>query len=612
MVLPIGLGAFLKIFEKWSIVKMISRRHFLTGQKASVMGNLKIQLAAIATCLIAVAMAFGFFGPDLAKSAMGDALPWWQLALGAFVFAGLCSVVVYSILERALNPVMHLTDHFVRMRLGDLDPRLPVEGPEEMQRLARAFNETMGELELQIRTAEEEKQATERGRQFLIEQLEASNRFKALAESLPFGLVLADANLTVVYQNGISRSGFLQLADFLAWNADEVVGHSLVRLFPDQRAAHEIISAPDRLPYETTYDIGPYQIRFITGPVWSEDEEYLGPVLLWEVLGLESLKADTALPDLDERALDEMVEAAEQVEIATSSFGDTPTNAVSNDVESPEYEHRLARQLMAAENQLKRGTALVGRSIRLLSERLSTVTSMVEALCNEGDNLHRSLEETRQRTQNATYLTTERSESLWELVQEMGGMEERTRATTMLVKRLKKTLDSTETITQSIGKLSDVVEHMVLEARLEAGRAGDAGDGMMVIVEEIRKIGRETTRVNKDVKKRMDDLKGEVEDALALLEEDRREVRSGGRIARRAENALERIERDLSDVEERTNLLAEMTAGQSEIGAHIAAQLSELTELINVTQRVAGEQARTVEKLLREADSRASAVGVEK
>ena len=571
------------------------------------MGNLKIRLAAIVTCLIVAAMAFGFFGPDLAKSAMGDALPWWQLALGAFVFAGLCSVVVYSMLERALNPVMHLTDHFARMRLGDLDIRLPVEGHREMRRLAQAFNEAIGELEVQIRTAEEEKQAAERGRQFLFEQLEASNRFRDLAESLPFGLVLADVNLTVVYQNDMSRSGFLQLADFLSWNAEEMVGHSLARLFPDERAAREIIGDPERLPYETIYDIGPYKIRFIAGPVWSQEEEYLGPLLLWEVLGLESRKADTTLPDLDERALDEMVEAAEQVEIAGPGIGD-----ISKHIESPEDERLLAQHLMDAENQLKRGTALVGRSIRLLSERLSTVTSMVEALCNEGDNLHRSLEETRQRTQNATYLTTERSESLWELVQEMGGMEERTRATTMLVKRLKKTLDSTETIAQSIGKLSDAVEHMVLEARLEAGRAGEAGAGMMLIVDEIRKIGRETARVNKDVKKRMDDLKGEVEDALALLEEDRREVRSGGRIARRAENALERIERDLSDVEERTNLLAEMTAGQSEIGAHIAAQLSELTELINVTQRVAGEQARTMEKLLREANLHASATSVEK
>ncbi|MDP6040107.1 MAG: hypothetical protein QGG64_16270, partial [Candidatus Latescibacteria bacterium] len=96
------------------------------------------------------------------------------------------------------------------------------------------------------------------------------------------------------------------------------------------------------------------------------------------------------------------------------------------------------------------------------------------------------------------------------------------------------------------------------------------------------------------------------EDVLSLLEEDRREVRANGRIARRAENALERIERDLSDVEERTGLLAEMTVGQSEIGSHIAEQLKELTELINVTQRVAGEQNRIVAEFRTDPDHQTS------
>lgn len=575
------------------------------------MNNLKIRLAIITTGMILLGMVLGFYGPQLAQSAMGDTLEWWQLALGAFIYVGFCSVLVYSLLERALNPIIHLTDQFLRMRLGDLDTRLPVEGPEEMRRLAQAFNETIDDLEMQLREITEEKHSAERGRQFVVEQLEASQRFKLMADALPFGLVMADADLTVVYQNTMSESGFFQLSDFLDWDAQNVEGGSVAQLFFDADEAQEILSSPDKLPYEMSYNIGPYRIRLVAGAMTSEEDDYMGPVVLWEVLGLESSKADEDLPDLDENVLEELVdEAAILEEAATQRATDNDLMVEEDRPVQPmgTNDQTLAHQLVVAERQLNRGTTLVGRSVRLLSERLNTVKSMVEALCNEGDNLHRSLEETRQRTQNATYLTTERSESLWELVQEMGGMEERTRATSMLVKRLKKTLESTDTITQSIGRLSDGIEHMVLEARLEVGRAGDAGVGMGVIVEEIRKIGRETTKVSKDIKKRMDDLQSEVADALALLEEDRKEVRSGGRIARRAEHALERIERDLSDVEERTNLLAEMTAGQSEIGSHIATQLSELTELIHVTQRVAGEQARIMSGLLREAESRANEV----
>ena len=118
--------------------------------------------------------------------------------LAAFVFVGLCGVVLYGILGRALNPILSLTDHFSRMVVGDLNLRLPVDGAEEMQNMAVVFNEMMGELELQIRDVTEEKQAAERGRQYLVEQLEASQRFTALADSAPMGIVLADPDLNIV------------------------------------------------------------------------------------------------------------------------------------------------------------------------------------------------------------------------------------------------------------------------------------------------------------------------------------------------------------------------------------------------------------------------------
>lgn len=606
------------------------------------MDNFKLRLVILAGVMMLLAMALGFFGPDLVQTAMGDELDiqWWQLVLGGIVFVGLCGLILFNMLERALRPVINLTDNFMRLQLGDLAPRLPVEGPDEMQQLARSFNETMSELEMQIRDITEEKQAAERGRQFVVEQLEASQRFKTLSDNLPIGLICADENLNVIYQNETSETGLIQLSEYLSWDSESLQGNPVSEIFPDPEAAEALLSSPHNLPYETTYDLGPYKVRVQAGAVVSEEDEYLGPVVLWEVLGLESSKADESLPDLDEDILEEMVEEVGMMddELTLDSDSDeVPMEEIPMEVDyeepvpladfeleevepdlleepeprsdatpSQEHQQALAEGLVNADRQLTRSTTLVGRSVRLLSERLATIMSMVEALCNEGDNLHHSQEEMRQRTQSVAYLVTERSESLWELTQEMGGLEERTRATAMLIKRLKKTLDDTDQITETIGHLSDAIDHLVVQARLETSRVGEAGEGLNIIVDEIRKLGREAVRVNKDVKKRMDTLGGEAEDALALLEEDRREVRSGNRIARRAESALERIEKDLSEVEERTTLLTEMTSGQSEISTHVANQLSELTELLNVTQRVASEQSRMVSSILANADAHVS------
>ena len=544
------------------------------------MANLKIRLSIVATLLILVALSFGWLGPYLAQRASEQIQP-LHLGLAAFIFVGLCGVGFYGMLERGLRPVLTLIDTFSRMRAGDLDPRIPVEGPEEMQGVARAFNEMIGDLELRIRDIEDEKQAAARGRQYLAEQLTACQQFKFLVDSAPSGILLADVELTVIYQNAASESGFVQLADFFPWNAEVIVGRPLPMLYSDEDEAREILSNPDRLPYETNVTIGPYKVRFLAGPVYDSDEDYVGPMLFWEVVGEEA--QPEAMAEERTTGVEETIASAPEVEVAEEVLD--AQLVVSN-------QRGETSNSMAVAGRVSRGATLVDRSVRLLSDRLSTVVSMVEALCSEGDNLHSCLEDARQRTQNTAYLASERSEALWELVDEMNGQGERTRASAMLLRRLQKGMRDVDSITASVASLADSIEHMVVEARLEAGRAGDEVAGIRAVVDEIQKLGRETLRVRKDIEKKLDRMRNEVDDVLTLLEEDRRETRTGGRLARKAESALGRIERDLTDMNERTNLLAEMAAGQSEIGSHIADQMGQLKELVNVTMRVAHEQAR--------------------
>ena len=213
------------------------------------MRNLKMRLAGAAVVFILVAMGLGWYGPRMLDG-VSEHVRFVYLGLAAFVFVGLCGVVFHGMLERALKPVVALTEHFVRMRAGDLNPRLPAEGPDEMQQLARTFNEMMEELELQIREVTEEKYAAERGRQYLQEQVEACQRFKDLADAVPVGIVLTDADLNVVYQNVASEAGFLQLTPHLSWNTEVVVGRSLSFLYPDEEHARQVLSDPEGLPFE--------------------------------------------------------------------------------------------------------------------------------------------------------------------------------------------------------------------------------------------------------------------------------------------------------------------------------------------------------------------------
>lgn len=550
------------------------------------MKNLKLRLTLIAVGLILVSMLLGLLAPRVALDA-SDQIKDEHLAVAAFVFLGLCGVLFHELVERALSPVMNLSDNFVRMRAGDLNPRLPVEGSEEMQQLAHTFNDMLEDLEIQIRDITEEKYSAERGRQFLQKQLETSQKFKAALDAAPVGILLADHDLNIIYQNEASETGFLQFTDQLSWNTDVVVGRSLTLLYEDEEEARGILSDQDRLPYESSARVGPYSLQLMAVPITLEEGDYLGPLLMWDTVlksaesegdEFELMADDPDIQDLDEDM--GLTLLAEEMEVEEQEATVSVEEAQASPIQDPD--------------SFKRGATLVGRSVRLIKDRISTISSMVEALCNEGDSLRKSLEEIRQRTQNAAYLTSERSEVLWDLVNEMNGVGERSKASNTLVKRLKKGLNDADKISSSVTHLADSIDHLVLEARLEIGRAGDAGSVMKVVVDEIQKLSREATRLNKDVETKLDKIRNEVEDMVSLFDEDRREARAGGRLARRAGHALGRIERDLTEVDERTDLLAEMGVGQAEIGSHVASQLENLGELVNVTVRVAREQVRLV------------------
>ena len=555
------------------------------------MKNLKFRLSLFATGLVLLAIALGWLGAYLTQDPSRQ-IGTDRLALAAFLFVGLCGFALYVLVERGLSPIVALTDTFARMQAGDLNPRLLVEGPQEMRQMAEAFNEMMSDLEIQIRNVTDEKHQAERSRQYLLEQISASERYSAMVESAPVGIVFADAELNIVYQNATSESGFVQLSSFLEWNAEVVVGRPLSILFPDEEHAREILSDPDRLPYEAHGQIGPYGVRYLAGSVYSSEGDHAGTLLMWEVDSGVEAPAEASVVDGDWGE----VERAEDYPSLEAAEGGASTGG-SNNGTQPEAAARL-----------RRGASLVGRSIRLLSDQLSTITSMVEALCNEGDNLRRSLEDTRQRTRHAAYLTADRSEALWELVSEMGDLGERTRTTATVAKRLQKATEKADAVSSGVSDLADAIQHVVREARMEMGRAEGSTGGMKAVVDEIQVLGKECARLKKDVEAKLARIRQDADDVASSLDEDRREVRAGVRLSRRADHALGRVERDLTDVDERTDLLTEMAVGQSEIGAHIADQLDRLTKLVDTTARVAREHARMVEGA---GGSQEAGVGVE-
>lgn len=597
------------------------------------MANLRFRLTIISIGLVLVALALGWFAPTL-MAMMPEQTTSVHLLAAAFVFVGLCGVAFYTLMERALNPVMRLIDTFTRMRAGDLNPRLPVEGPEEMRRMARGFNDMVEELETQIRDIEVEKQSAERARQTAEEQLSASERFHWGIDAAPVGVVITDANLQVVYQNPASESGFLQLDAFDA----NVVGSPVTALFPDRDEADEALSDPDRLPYEADVTVGPHLLHFIASPLFDEDEEYAGVILLWEESDrvtpateeieepsfpaefVESLEEEDAFdfnenletvdPDsgIDEDVLaevDELEADVDAFEMVDEDFEMVDEDEVLVDeafveegfgeTEPEPGNNGMPVQPAPAAGEVRRSAKLVRRSVGLLAERLAGVATSVDALCDEGDSFRRTIEDIRNRAERADQLEEERAEPVHDLLDETTRVAARREQTASLARSLKRGLADAAELGQAVDRLRGSIEHLVVSSKVELGRMGEETGGVRVVIDAIGDLGEEARRLGESTNARLRELGEQMDEVIELVRSESDAEGHEQRLRARAAKALARLEEREDETSQRNDLLAEMARGQAEIARHIAKQIGELSELVTLTSKVAAEQVEIVE-----------------
>lgn len=584
--------------------------------------NLRFRLTVISVGLVLIALALGWFAPTLIEMLPEQVTPVHLLA-ATFVFVGLCGVAFYSLMERALNPVMRLIDTFTRMRAGDLNPRLPIEGPEEMRRMARGFNDMVEDLETQIRDIEVEKQSAERDRHTLDERLADVLRFQWSIDAAPVGIVITDANLNVVYQNPASASGFIQL-DAFDDSDRTIVGESIVSLYPDDLDAGSVLSDPDRLPYEVDVTVGPHRLHFLANATYDEDEEFAGVVMIWEETERLAESEDEEEPEFPEAFIEALDEIEDLDEPEDLDFNETlepvdPDAGIDEDVlaeveelestdssfemiedDEPALEEPVVQNGMhvadaAPGHDVQRSARLVKRSVGVLLDRLEGVTTTVDALCDEGESLRRAVEEIRDEAERNGRRLEERAEPLKDLVDDARRIADRRDGAAELARRLKHELAEATDLDRGVERLRASIEHLVISSKVELGRVGEDAGGMAVVVDAIGDLGEEARRLSASTHTCVRTLEEQIDQVIDLVKAESDPAGHEERIVARAEQALKRIADERGETSQRDDLLTEMAIGQAEIARHIAKQIKELADLVSLTSKVAQEQVEVVE-----------------
>jgi methyl-accepting chemotaxis protein len=116
------------------------------------------------------------------------------------------------------------------------------------------------------------------------QQVESLDKFYNMVENVPINVLLADTDLNLIYMNASSTSTLKTLEQFLPKPVEELVGESIDIFHEDPAYQRKILSNPDAMPLTAQINVGPETLSLVISAVRDSDENYIGPMVTWEVV----------------------------------------------------------------------------------------------------------------------------------------------------------------------------------------------------------------------------------------------------------------------------------------------------------------------------------------
>lgn len=193
-----------------------------------------------------------------------------------------------------------------------------------------------------------------------------------------------------------------------------------------------------------------------------------------------------------------------------------------------------------------------------------------------------------------------------EVVQDtMYGMQrilEQVQETARRIQQLNERSQEIEEIIHLIDEIADRTGVLALNASIQATTAGEAGQGFVIVANEVEKLAGRSAEATKRISTLIRTIQGGTREALNAMETTSREVQGGAKLAVQAGESLQEIEAISDQLADLVRAIAEDCKQQ----AHSTTQLSKtMTKIANITnQTTTGviQSAVTVKSLAQLAD----------
>jgi methyl-accepting chemotaxis protein len=109
-------------------------------------------------------------------------------------------------------------------------------------------------------------------------------RILSMVENAPVNIMFVDKDANIVYMNPSSKNTLQSIQQHLPITPDQMIGHTIDVFHKNPAHQRKIIGDSRNLPHRAKIVVGPKILDLLVSPVLDSNNEYLGPMVTWEVI----------------------------------------------------------------------------------------------------------------------------------------------------------------------------------------------------------------------------------------------------------------------------------------------------------------------------------------
>ena len=256
-----------------------------------------------------------------------------------------------------------------------------------------------------------------------------------------------------------------------------------------------------------------------------------------------------------------------------------------------------ARHVAESTSEVEAGMHVVHRSAEKQSEATSAAAAAVEEVTVSIGEVAEHAHTTKEVALNTGDVSREGAKRSGEACATITALAGTVKESAEKVETLGQRSAEISHIAGEIKEIADQTNLLALNAAIEAARAGEQGRGFAVVADEVRKLAERTGRATQQISSMIDLIQQDTQRAVEGMRSGASQVEEGVSLVHSAQDALQKINDEMSDTIQRVNEISHASDEQREAMTLLAQNVEQVASMTEQNVAVVTQTESMVERL---------------